>query len=155
MGEVKESIELNVPVSTAYNQWTQFEDFPKFMDNVESVTQLDDTHLRWIAEIGGRREEWKAEITQQEPDRVIAWRALEGKENSGRVEFEPLEGNRTQVEVTLTWEPEGLVEAAADKIGVSDRAIKVDLENFKQLIEGRGVETGAWRGEVVEGKRVD
>jgi uncharacterized membrane protein len=155
MGEVKESIELNVPVSTAYNQWTQFEDFPKFMDNVESVTQLDDTHQRWIAEIRGKREEWKAEITHQEPDKLIAWRALEGKENSGLVEFEPLEGNRTQVEVTLTWEPEGLVEAAADKIGVSDRAIKVDLEHFKELIESRGVETGAWRGEVVEGKRVD
>jgi uncharacterized membrane protein len=155
MGEVKESIDVNVPVSTAYNQWTQFEDFPKFMDNVESVTQLDDTHLRWIAEIRGKREEWKAEITHQEPDKVIAWRALEGKENSGRVEFEPLEGNRTRIEATLVWEPEGLVEATADKIGVSDRAINVDLENFKQLIEGRGVETGAWRGEVVEGERVD
>jgi uncharacterized membrane protein len=150
MGEVKESIELNVPVSTAYNQWTQFEDFPKFMDNVESVTQLDDTHQRWIAEIRGKREEWKAEITHQEPDKVIAWRALEGKENSGRVEFEPLEGNRTRIEVTLAWEPEGLVEAAADKIGVSDRAIKVDLENFKELTESRGVETGAWRGERVD-----
>jgi uncharacterized membrane protein len=155
MGEVKESIEVNVPVSTAYNQWTQFEDFPKFMENVESVTQLDDTHLRWIADVRGTREEWKAEITHQQPDKVVAWRALEGKENSGRVDFEPLEGNRTRVEVTLTWEPEGLVEAAADKIGVSDRAIKVDLENYKQLIESRGVETGAWRGEVVEGKRVD
>jgi uncharacterized membrane protein len=155
MGEVKESIDVDVPVSTAYNQWTQFEDFPKFMDNVESVTQLDDTHLRWIAEIRGRRDEWKAEITHQEPDKVIAWRALEGKENSGRVEFEPLEGNRTRIDVTLMWEPEGLVEAAADKIGVSDRAIKVDLEHFKELIEGRGAETGAWRGEVVEGKRVD
>jgi uncharacterized membrane protein len=155
MGEVKESIDVNVPVSTAYNQWTQFEDFPKFMEKVESVTQLDETHLRWVAEIGSKREEWKAEITHQEPDQVIAWRALEGKENSGRVEFEPLDGNRTRIEVTLTWEPEGLVEAAADKIGVSDRAINVDLENFKQLIEGRGVETGAWRGEVVEGERVD
>jgi uncharacterized membrane protein len=155
MGEVKESIDVNVPVSTAYNQWTQFEDFPKFMENVESVTQLDDTHLRWIAEIRGKREEWKAEITHQEPDKVIAWRALEGKENSGRVEFEPLEGNRTRIEATLTWEPEGLVEATADKIGVSDRAINVDLENFKELIESRGVETGAWRGEVVEGERVD
>jgi uncharacterized membrane protein len=155
MGEVKESIDVNVPVSTAYNQWTQFEDFPKFMDNIESVTQLDDTHLRWIAEIRGKRDEWKAEITHQEPDKVIAWRALEGKENSGRVEFEPLEGNRTRIDVTLMWEPEGLVEAAADKIGVSDRATKVDLEHFKELIEGRGAETGAWRGEVVEGERVD
>jgi uncharacterized membrane protein len=155
MGEVKESIEVNVPVSTAYNQWTQFEDFPKFMDNVESVTQLDDTHLRWIAEIGGKREEWKAEITQQVPDEIIAWRSLEGRDNSGSVRFEPLGTDRTRIDVTLTWEPEGLVEATADKIGVSGRAVNVDLENFKQLIEVRGVETGAWRGEVVEGERVD
>jgi uncharacterized membrane protein len=155
MAEVKESVEVNVPVSTAYNQWTQFEEFPKFMENVESVTQLDDTHLRWIAEIGGRRKEWKAEITQQVPDEIIAWRSIEGQENSGVVRFEPLGPDRTRIDVTLTWEPEGVVEAAADKVGFSDRAIKVDLERFKELIEGRGVETGAWRGEVVEGERVD
>jgi uncharacterized membrane protein len=155
MAEVKETIEVNVPGSTAYNQWTQFEEFPSFMENVESVTQLDETHLRWIAEIGGKREEWKAEITHQEPDRVVAWRAIEGRGNSGRVEFEPLGPDRTKIDVTMTWEPEGLAEAAADKIGVSDRAVKVDLERFKELIESRGVETGAWRGEVVEGQRVD
>jgi uncharacterized membrane protein len=155
MAEVKESIEVNVPVHTAYNQWTQFEEFPLFMENAESVTQLDDTHLRWVAEIGNKREEWKAEITHQEPDKVIAWRALDGKPNSGRVEFEPLGPNRTRLEVTMTWEPEGFVEAAADKIGISDRAVKVDLERFKELIESRGVESGAWRGEVVEGQRVD
>jgi uncharacterized membrane protein len=155
MAEVKESIEVNVPVSTAYNQWTQFEEFPSFMDNVESVTQLDETHLRWIAEIGGKREEWKAEITHQEPDKVVAWRAIEGRENSGRVEFTPSVPDRTRIDVTMTWEPEGLVEAAADKIGISERAINVDLENFKRLIESRGVESGAWRGEVVEGRRVD
>jgi uncharacterized membrane protein len=155
MAEVKETIEGNVPVSTAYNQWTQFEEFPMFMENVESITQLDDTHLRWVAEIGGKREEWKAEITHQEPDRVIAWRSIEGRENSGRVEFEPLGPDRTKIEVTMTWEPEGFVEAAADKVGVSDRAVKVDLERFKELIESRGAETGAWRGEVVEGQRVD
>jgi uncharacterized membrane protein len=155
MAEVKESIEVGVPVSTAYNQWTQFEEFPTFMENVESVTQLDDTHLRWIAEIGGKREEWKAEITHQEPDKVVAWRAIEGRENSGRIEFEPLVPDRTRIDVTMTWEPEGFVEATADKVGVSDRAVKVDLERFKELIESRGVETGAWRGQVVEGQRVD
>jgi uncharacterized membrane protein len=155
MAEVKESIEVSVPVSTAYNQWTQFEEFPTFMENVESVTQLDDTHLRWIAEIGGKREEWKAEITHQEPDKVVAWRAIEGRENSGRIEFEPLVPDRTRIDVTMTWEPEGFVEATADKVGVSDRAIKVDLERFKELIESRGVETGAWRGQVLEGRRVD
>ena len=155
MAEVKESVEVNVPVSTAYNQWTQFEEFPNFMEKVESVTQLDDTHLRWIAEIGGRREEWKAEITQQAPDEIIAWRSVEGQENSGAVRFEPLGPDRTRIDVTLTWEPTGLVQAAADKVGVSDRAIQVDLERFKELVESRGVESGAWRGEVVEGERVD
>jgi uncharacterized membrane protein len=155
MAEVKESVEVSVPVSTAYNQWTQFEEFPNFMEKVESVTQLDDTHLRWIAEIGGRREEWKAEITQQMPDEIIAWRSIEGQENSGAVRFEPLGPDRTRIDVTLTWEPEGLVQAAADKVGVSDRAIQVDLERFKKLVESRGVESGAWRGEVVEGERVD
>jgi uncharacterized membrane protein len=155
MAEVKESVEVNVPVSTAYNQWTQFEEFPNFMEKVESVTQLDDTHLRWIAEIGGRREEWKAEITQQMPDEIIAWRSIEGQENSGAVRFEPLGPDRTRIDVTLTWEPEGLVQAAADKVGVSDRALQVDLGRFKELVESRGVESGAWRGEVVEGERVD
>jgi uncharacterized membrane protein len=155
MAEVKETIEVNVPVSTAYNQWTQFEEFPQFMENVESVTQLDDTHLRWVAEIGSKREEWKAEITHQEPDRVVAWRSIEGRDNSGRVEFEPLGPDRTKIDVTMTWEPEGLVEATADKIGASDRAVKVDLEHFKEVIQSRGAETGAWRGEVVEGQRVD
>jgi uncharacterized membrane protein len=125
------------------------------MENVQSVTQLDDTHLRWVAEAGGKRDEWKAEITHQEPDRVIAWRSIEGRENSGRVVFEQLGPNRTGIEVTLTWEPEGFAEAAADKIGLSDRAVSVDLERFKELMESRGIESGAWRGEVVEGERVD
>jgi uncharacterized membrane protein len=155
MAEVKESVEVNVPVSTAYNQWTQFEEFPNFMENVESVTQLDDTHLRWIADVGGRRQEWKAEITQQVPDEIIAWRSIEGEENAGSVRFESLGADRAKIEVTLTWEPEGIVEAAADRIGISERALNVDLERFKDLIEGRAVETGAWRGEVVEGERVD
>jgi uncharacterized membrane protein len=155
MAEVKESIDVNVPVSTAYNQWTQFEEFPSFMENVESVTQLDDTHLRWIAEIGGRKEEWKAEITQQVPDEIIGWRSIEGKENSGLVRFESLDPGRTKIDVTLTWEPEGIVEATADRIGISEGALSVDLNSFKDLIEGRGAESGAWRGEVVEGERVD
>jgi uncharacterized membrane protein len=155
MAEVKESIEVNVPVQTAYNQWTQFEEFPQFMENVESVTQLDETHLRWVAEIGGKREEWKAEITHQEPDSHVAWRATEGKENAGSVRFEPIGVDRTKIDVTMTWEPEGLVEASAGKLGIADRNVKNDLERFKDLIESRGVESGAWRGEVVEGERVD
>ncbi len=155
MAEVKESIEVNVPVSTAYNQWTQFEEFPQFMDNVESVKQIDDSHLMWIAEVGGKQEQWQAEITQQEPDSHIAWRATEGKENAGDVRFESLSPDRTRVEVVMTWEPEGIVEATAAKLGRDNSAVKADLERFKELIEGRGQETGSFRGEVVEGQRVD
>ena len=155
MAEVKESIEVNVPVSTAYNQWTQFEEFPQFMENVESVKQIDDSHLAWTAEVGGNKEQWQAEITQQEPDSHIAWRATEGKENAGDVRFESLGPDRTRVEVVMTWEPEGIVEATGAKLGRDNSAVKADLERFKELIEGRGRETGSFRGEVVEGQRVD
>ena len=139
MAEVKESVEVNVPVSTAYNQWTQFEEFPNFMENVESVTQLDDTHLRWIADVGGKRQEWKAEITQQVPDEIIAWRSIEGRENAGSVRFESLGADRTKVEVTLTWEPEGIVEAAADRIGISERR----AERRPRALQG--AHRGPWR----------
>jgi uncharacterized membrane protein len=155
MGEVKKSIEVEVPISTAYNQWTQFEEFPQFMENVESVEQLDDTHLRWFAEIGGRREEWTAEITHQEPDSHIAWRSTEGKENSGDVRFDSLGDDRTRIQVVMNWEPEGIVEATAEKIGRDEGAVKADLERFKEMVENRGVESGSWRGQVVEGDRVD
>jgi len=155
MAEVRETIEVNVPVSTAYNQWTQFEEFPQFMENVESVKQIDDSHLAWTAEVGGKQEQWQAEITQQEPDSHIAWRSTEGKQNSGDVRFESLGADRTSVEVVMTWEPEGIVEATAEKLGRDSSAVKADLERFKELIEGRGQETGAFRGEVVEGQRVD
>ena len=154
MAEVRESIEVAVPVSVAYNQWTQFEEFPTFMENVESVRQLDDTHLRWVAEIGGKRHEWEAEITRQEPDQVIAWRSTDGKGISGEVRFEPIaEGSR--IDVTMTWEPEGMLESLGEKIGADALGVKRDLENFKRIVESRGVETGAWRGEVIEGERVD
>ncbi len=155
MAEVRETIEVNVPVSTAYNQWTQFEEFPQFMENVESVKQIDDSHLAWTAEVGGKQEQWQAEITQQEPDSHIAWRATEGKENAGDVRFESLGPDRTRVEVVMTWEPDGIVEATAAKIGRDSSAVKNDLERFKDLIEGRGQESGAFRGEVVEGQKVD
>jgi uncharacterized membrane protein len=155
MGEVKESIEVNVPVSTAYNQWTQFEEFPQFMDNVESVKQLDDAHLHWIAQIGGKKEQWQAEITHQQPDNHIAWRATEGKQNAGDVRFESLGPDRTRVEVTLTWEPEGIVEATGEKLGLAEGSVRADLERFKDLVERRGVESGAWRGEIIEGQRID
>jgi len=155
MAEVHESIEVNVPVSTAYNQWTQFEEFPQFMENVESVTQIDDTHLRWVAEIAGKRNEWEAEIVRQEPDRVVAWKSVDGKGTSGEVKFEPLGSDRTKIDVTISWEPEGMLESLGEKVGADTMGVKKDLQNFKELIEHRGAETGAWRGEVIAGEKVD
>ena len=155
MAEVHESIEVNVPVSTAYNQWTQFEQFPQFMENVESVTQIDDTHLRWVAEIAGKRNEWEAEIVRQEPDRVVAWKSVDGKGTSGEVKFEPLGSDRTKIDVTISWEPEGMLESLGEKVGADTMGVKKDLQNFKELIERRGAETGAWRGEVIAGEKVD
>jgi uncharacterized membrane protein len=155
MAHVREDIEVAVPVTTAYNQWTQFEEFPTFMENVESVRQIDDAHLRWVAEIGGKKHEWTAEIVRQEPDQVVAWRSTDGKGTSGEVKFESLGSDRTRVDVTMTWEPEGLIESLGEKIGADTLGVKRDLENFKKIIEGRGVETGAWRGEVMEGERID
>jgi uncharacterized membrane protein len=154
MARVEESIEVNVPVSTAYNQWTQFEEFPKFMDAVESVKQIDDTHLRWVAEIGGKREEWEAEITEQKPDQKIAWKAQEGHHNSGTVTFESLGDNQTRINVVMEHETEGMVESLGSAFGADSRKVKGDLERFKELVEGRGTETGAWRGEVEQGERV-
>jgi uncharacterized membrane protein len=154
MARVEESTEVNVPVSTAYNQWTQFEEFPKFMEGVESVQQIDDTHLKWVAEVGGKRHEWTAEILEQKPDKKVAWRALEGHDNSGTVIFEPLDQNRTGINVVMEHETEGLTETLGSALGADSRRVKGDLERFKDLVESRGAETGAWRGEVEQGQRV-
>jgi uncharacterized membrane protein len=148
MSRVEQSIEIDVPVRTAYNQWTQFEEFPTFMEGVESVTQLDDTHLRWVAEIGGKTQEWKAEITEQHPDERVAWRAVDGKSNAGVVTFHRLEDQRCKIMVQLDFEPEGLVETVGSAIGADERRVKGDLQRFKEMIESRGTETGAWRGDV-------
>ncbi len=150
MAEVDETIEVDVPVSTAYNQWTQFEEFPQFMDNVESVRQIDDTHLHWVADVAGRRHEWDAEITYQDPDRHIAWRSTDGKTNSGSVRFEPLGADRTRIKVRIEYEADPL-EAVGSAVGVDDRGVRANLQRFKDLVESRGSETGAWRGEVREG----
>jgi uncharacterized membrane protein len=154
MPRVEEAIVVDRPVTTVYNQWTQFEEFPRFMEGVESVTQIDDTHLRWVAEIGGKRHEWEAEITKQEPDRKIAWRALDGHYTSGMVTFEPLGDNQARATVVMEHETEGLTEALGSALGVESRRVKSDLERFKQLVESRDVESGAWRGEVRSGERV-
>jgi uncharacterized membrane protein len=152
MATVKESLEVDVPVSTAYNQWTQFEEFPLFMEGVESVQQLDDTRLQWVVNVNGERRDWVAEIAHQEPDSRIAWRAVDGKENAGTVTFEPLGPDRTRVTVELSYETEGLKETLGSAVGIDDRRVKGDLERFKELVESRGVETGAWRGRVREGE---
>ena len=147
MASVVESIDVKVPVSTAYNQWTQFEEFPQFMEGVESVTQIDDTHLHWVAEVGGKRKEWDAEISEQHPDERVAWRATSGAENAGVVTFHRID-DATRVTLQLDAEPEGIAENVGTALGFLDRRVKGDLERFKEFIESRGSETGAWRGEV-------
>jgi uncharacterized membrane protein len=151
---IEQSIEVNVPVSTAYNQWTQFEEFPRFMEGVESVTQIDDTHLHWVAEFAGKRHDWKAEISEQRPDERVAWRSIDGKTNAGVVTFHRIDDSSTRIMLQMDWEPEGAIEQAGAAAGADDRRVKGDLERFKQLIESRGQETGAWRGEVEQGDKV-
>ena len=148
MSTIEESVEVEVPVRTAYNQWTQFEEIPQFMDGVEEVRQLDDTHLHWVAEIAGVRREWKAEVTEQTPDQRIAWQSTNGARHAGVVTFHRIEDGRSRVMLQLDAEPEGVVEKAGDALGVLKRQVKGDLERFKELIESRGSESGAWRGEV-------
>ena len=148
MTTIEQSIDVEVPVQTAYNQWTQFEEFPQFMDGVEEVRQQDETHLHWVAELGGSRHEWEAVITEQHPDERVAWRNTEGKENAGVVTFHRLDDNRTRVMVQMDFVPEGIKEKLGSAIGAPDRRVKGDLARFKELIESRGQETGAWRGDV-------
>jgi len=148
MSTIEESIEVQVPVRTAYNQWTQFEEFPQFMEGVEEVRQLDDTHLHWKADIGGQEREWNAEITEQHPDERVAWRSTEGAQHAGVVTFHRIGDEQARVMLQLDVEPEGITEQVGDKLGFVKRRVKGDLERFKDLIESRGRETGAWRGEV-------
>jgi uncharacterized membrane protein len=148
MSTVTESIDVNVPVRTAYNQWTQFEEFPAFMENVEEVRQLDDKRLHWKAKVAGKTKEWDAKITEQTPDQRVAWTATSGDGNAGVVTFHRIDDNKTRVTVQMDVDPEGVVENVGDAVGVPNRQVKGDLERFKEFIESRGRETGAWRGEV-------
>jgi uncharacterized membrane protein len=148
MAKIEASIDVDVPVRVAYDQWTQFEEFPRFMDAVESVEQVDDTHLRWVATIAGVRKEWDAEITQQEPDQRVAWAATSGAENAGAVDFHRLDDRSTRITLTMDVDPEGLVENVGNAIGVPERQVEGDLKRFKEYIEQRGVASGAWRGSV-------
>jgi uncharacterized membrane protein len=152
MGKVDAAIEVNVPVSTAYNQWTQFEEFPQFMEGVKQVRQLDDKTLEWTAEIAGDEETWRAEITEQEPDQRIAWHSVEGAKNAGVVTFHRIDDNTTRLMLQMEFEPEGAVEKAGDALGFPERRVQGDLERFKEFIESRGVESGAWRGRVEQTK---
>ena len=145
---IEQSIDLDVPVRAAYDQWTRFEEFPQFMKGVEEIRQLDDRHLHWVAELGGTRHEWDAEITEQQPDERVAWRNTDGKDNAGVVTFHKLSDTSSRVMVQIDFVPEGIKEKVGAAINAPDRQVKGDLERFKELIESRGAESGAWRGEV-------
>jgi uncharacterized membrane protein len=147
MPRFEDTIEVDVPVRTAYDQWTQFESFPQFMDSVESVVQLDDKSLKWTAKIAGQRREWTAEITDQTPDKRVAWKSIDGPDNAGAVLFDALGPNRTRITLTLEVDPKGIV----DTIGANtmlDGQVEGDLKRFKEFIDTRRVPTGAWRGEI-------
>ena len=152
MSTVKETVEVDVPVRTAYNQWTQFEEFPNFMEGVEEVTQLDDRHNHWTTKIGGVRREFDTEIVDQLPDERITWRTTSGDtQQRGMVRFQSLDATHTRVELTMDLEPSGAAEKTADWTGMIDRRVKGDMRRFKEFIESRGGETGSWRGRVTPG----
>ena len=150
---ISEEIDVDVPVSTAYNQWTQFEDFPLFMQGVEDVKQLDDTRLRWVANVGGNRAEWDAKILEQHPDRQISWISEDGKKTRGTVTFEPITDTKTRIGLSMSYQAEGPVELVGSAAGMDQRRVHSDLERFKELVESRGTESGAWRGEVSAGSK--
>jgi uncharacterized membrane protein len=148
MSTIEQSIEIEAPLTAVYNQWTLFEEFPRFMEGVEEVRQLDDTHLHWVAAFGGSRHEWDAEITEQKPDERVAWRNTDGKDNAGVVTFHRLGDTQTRVMVQLDFVPEGIKEKIGDALGASDRRVQGDLRRFKELVEASGGTTDGWRGEV-------
>jgi len=146
MARVEKSIEVNVPVHTAYNQWTQFESFPNFMEGVQEVRQIDDRHIHWKAKVGFKAEEWDAEIREQVPDEKIIWQNTSGAENAGMVRFVELAPDKTRVHLEMSYDPEGFLETIGDKLGFMTRRVEGDLKRFKDFIESRGGETGGWRG---------
>ena len=148
MATIEKSIDVQVPVRSVYNQWTQFEEFPRFMEGVEKVKQMGDKHLHWEAKVGGNKEEWDAEISEQIPDKRVAWRSTSGADNAGVVTFHYLNDAETRVTLQLDYDPEGITETVGDKLGFVSRRVEGDLERFKEYIESRGSETGAWRGEI-------
>jgi uncharacterized membrane protein len=150
---IEATIDANVPLSVAYNQWTQFEDFPLFMEGVEHVQQLDDTRLHWVANVGGKKAEWAAKIIEQHPDRQITWISEDGKKTRGTVTFEPLGPDKARVRLSMSYQAEGPTEQLGSAAGLDARRVRADLERFKELVESRGQESGAWRGEIVAGEK--
>ena len=148
MASTETSIDVNAPVSTVYNQWTQFEDFPQFMENVQEVRQLDPTHLHWTARVAGQVKEWDAVVTEQVPDERIAWRSEQGAQHAGVVTFHRIDDATTRVMLQLETAPEGMVEKVGEAVGASGRAVKKDLERFKEFIEARSQQSDGWRGAV-------
>ncbi len=149
MSQVQESVDVDVPIRTAYDQWTQFESFPQFMDGVESITQTDDTHSHWVTKIAGVTREFDTEVTEQHPDERVAWKSTGGDtKHAGVVTFHRLSDSQTRVMIQIDWEPEGLVEKAGSAVGVDDRQVKSDAKKFKTFIESQGTQTGGWRGDV-------
>ena len=151
MTTFNEQIDVDVPVRVAYDQWTQFESFPRFMEAVDRVDQLDDTTLSWSATIAGRTKQWRARIVEQRPDEIVAWESTEGARNDGAVRFESVSPNRTRIDLTLDVDPDGMVETAGAALGIVERQVKGDLERFRDFVEGTGSATGAWRGRVEDG----
>jgi uncharacterized membrane protein len=145
---IEESIRVQAPLTAVYNQWTQFEEFPKFMEGVKQVRQIDDTHLHWVAAFGGQEHEWDAEVTEQKPDERVAWRNTDGKENAGVVTFHRISDDETQVMVQMDFVPEGIVEKLGNAIGAPDRRVKGDLERFRDLVQNADQHPDGWRGEV-------
>jgi uncharacterized membrane protein len=152
METIEQSIEVDAPVSTVYNQWTQFEEFPQFMEGVEEVRQLGNKRLHWVANVAGHRHEWDSEIYEQVPDQRIAWRSISGTPNNGEVSFEPVSGSRTRVRARIHYQPQGVLEKIGDALGVASARVKGDLKRFKEFMEARGTPTGGWRGEIHGGQ---
>ncbi len=148
MSTITEAVDVEVPVSTAYNQWTQFEEFPRFMEGVEQIRQVDATHTHWVTKVGGVTREFDATITEQHPDERVAWTSDSGPDHAGVITFHRLDDSHTRVTAQMEIDPEGFVENVADKLGVLDRRVKGDMKRFKEFIEQRGRESGGWRGDV-------
>jgi uncharacterized membrane protein len=151
VSSVTESVDVKVPISTVYNQWTQFESFPQFMGGVDKITQIDATHTHWEISIAGVSREFDAEITEQHPEERVAWKSTDGTTHAGVITFHRLSDTTTRVTAQMDWQPEGMVEKAGSAAGVDKRQVKSDLARFKEFIEKRGAETGAWRGNVEAG----